>query len=107
MDLLKTQQIRHVLVGFFSSQVFQLASLLLNCIATFTCSSLPSGRLLSSMAARSVRAMSLFRTVFFLSVTFLCTRVTALASTGTIPWGGNNTRAGYRDSAVVGSAQFG
>jgi hypothetical protein len=40
MDLLKTQQIRHVLVGFFSSQVFQLASLPLNCIATFTHSSL-------------------------------------------------------------------
>jgi hypothetical protein len=59
------------------------------------------------MAAGSVHAMSLFRTVLFLIVTFLCTRVTALASTGTIPWGGNNTRAGYRDSAVVGSAQFG
>ena len=39
MNLLKTQQNRHVLVGFFSSQVFQLASLSLNCIATFTCSS--------------------------------------------------------------------
>jgi hypothetical protein len=56
--------------------------------------------------------MPLFRTVFFLSVAFLYTRVTVLASTDTITWGGDNTRAGYQnnhnmDPAVVGSAQFG
>src|SRR5947209_4103963 len=64
------------------------------------------------MAARSIRAIPLFRTVFFLNVAFLCTRVIALASTDTITWGGDNTRAGYQnnhnlDPAVVGSAQFG
>jgi hypothetical protein len=57
--------------------------------------------------------MSLFRTVFFLSsVAFLCIRMTALASTDTITWGDENTRAGYQNNhnmnpAVVGSAQFG
>lgn len=64
------------------------------------------------MAARSVRAMPLFRTIFFLSVAFLCIRVTALASTDTITWGGDNSRAGHQNShnmdpAVVKSAQFG
>ena len=52
----------------------------------------------SSMAARSVRAMPLFHVVFFLSVAFLCARVTALASTDTITWGSDNTRAGYQNN---------
>jgi len=56
--------------------------------------------------------MPLFRTIFFLSVAFLCIRVTALASIDAITWVGDNTRVGYQDNhnmdpAVVGSAQFG
>jgi hypothetical protein len=58
------------------------------------------------------RAVSFaFLTVLF-NITLLFCGVTALASTDTITWGGDVSRAGYQnnhnmDPAVVGSAQFG
>jgi hypothetical protein len=64
------------------------------------------------MAFKVIRAASIFYLLYLISLSFFSDGVAAMASTDTITWGGDNTRAGYQnnhnmDPAVVGSAQFG